>query len=113
MRCWLASGLVALLCVACDLPRDGAGDPPPAASVAADASEPDAYVPVKHVDEGGTAPHDASTPFPKEGGGSGPDAHVQDAGALDAASSTDSPDDAGGGDGGDEEHGGERPVEPH
>ncbi|HEX8793596.1 MAG TPA: hypothetical protein VF765_21785 [Polyangiaceae bacterium] len=101
MRCWLASGLVALLCVACDLPRNGAGDPPPEPSVTADASEPDVYVPVKNVDAGGTAPHDASAPFPKEGG------------ALDAAPSTDSPDDARGDDGGDEGHGGDRPIEPH
>lgn len=115
VRSWLASGLVALLCVACDLPIDGQGDPPPEAGAALDASDLDTYVPVTHFDAGAGPPDDSGRPFPKpkEAG-----AWAPDAGALDAPSSSDSPGeegDAAGADGGDESggQGGDRPVEGH
>jgi hypothetical protein len=102
VRCWLTSGLVALLCVACDAPLHGEGDPPPEASVGEDADVPDAYEPVTHDEAGAGTRPEAGLPVVKEAGAT--DAHAVDAGASDSGTQTDAADEPGD-DGGDEGQG--------
>ena len=110
VRTWLASGLVALLCVACDVPLYGLGDPPPEASVDQDADAADASVPVMHVDASIDGAPDAREPIRAEAGAV--DAHGMEAGAPDSAMQQDAGDEPQD-DGGDPKRGGELRFDAH